>query len=96
MSTHASPPRCGEEWFAEGATVAELEYLGNGRHAAELTTVVRLTPAQIVTATGRRFWRTRAGRSLVGQTSRQHARPNPVRIAPPDSPAALAALKEKS
>lgn len=92
VSTPESAVRVGEEWFAPGAPVAELEYLGHGRHAAVSTTVERLTPSQIITATGRRFWRNRAGRSIVGQTSRQHARPNPIRIAPVDSPAAIEAL----
>lgn len=92
MSTPGNAPRAGEEWFTEGATVVELEYLGHDKHTAVQTTVVRLTPSQIITATGRRFWRNRAGRSIVGQSSRQHARPNPIRIAPADSPAAIKAL----
>lgn len=94
MATKSRPgPRVGEEWFAQGATVFELEYLGRGKYAAVQTTVERLTPSQIITATGRRFWRNRAGRSIVGQASRQHARPNPIRIASADSPAAIEALR---
>lgn len=92
----SSNPRAGEEWFAQGAAVVELEYLGHGEHAAVRTTVARLTPSQIITATGRRFWRNRAGRRLVGQASRNYARPNLIRIAPADAPAALKALGDNA
>ncbi len=92
--TNPTAVRPGEEWFAEGARVVELEYHGAGRHSAIETTVARLTPSQIITATGRRFWRRRAGRSLVGYTSRKFARPNLIRIASVDSPAAVKALAE--
>ncbi len=89
-----------ERWYAAGATVVELSYLGRGQYAAEATTVVRLTPRQIVTATGRRFWRYGAANplALVGQRSNQIAgiRVNIVRLVSPDNRHAAATLAPQS
>ena len=80
-----------ERWYAKGSDVVELEYLGQGRYWATRTTVERVTPAQIVTGTGRRFWRYRNGLGLVGQADKRAAgiAVNPVRITPPDNPRAV-------
>ncbi len=85
-----------EHWYAVGAPVVELAYLGRGQYAAEATTVARLPPRQIVTATGRRFWRYGASSPLVlvGQSDARAAGIpiNPVRLVPPDNRHAVAAL----
>ena len=85
-----------ERWYVVGAPVVELAYLGRGEYAAEATTVSRLTARQIVTATGRRFWRYGASSplALVGQSDARAAgmRINPVRLVPPDNRHAIAAL----
>lgn len=44
------------DWITVGAPVAELEYLGRDRYHAVRTTVVRMTPRQVITGNGRRFW----------------------------------------
>ncbi len=57
-----------QRWYAPGSTVAILEYLGKGHWAATETTVDRVSPAQVFTTAGSRFWRKnmmRVGRSRV-------------------------------
>ena len=73
-----------EQWFAPGTTVAVIEYLGRGDYTVERAIVARVTPAQIVTEDGRKFWRRKCGMSLVGQTDKRNGgmRVNPIRIAP--------------
>lgn len=80
-----------EQWYAEGAEVFELEYLGHGHYAGVRTTVERVTASQIITATGRRFWRRRSGRGLVGQATKRLA--NRIRIVPLDNPHAAALIR---
>lgn len=83
-------------WCEVGTPVVELTYLGRGQYEAKATTVVRLTARQIITGTGRRFWRYRAANplKLVGQTSNQIAGIpiEPVRLVSPDNRYAVAAL----
>jgi hypothetical protein len=82
-------------WYAPGADVVELEYLGHGRYSAERVTVTRVTPAQITTSSGRKFWRKTTG--MVGQTSKRHAgiQVNPIRVVPLDNPHAVAYFEGK-
>lgn len=83
-----------QQWYAEGAEVAELEYLGRGQYDAVRTTVVKVTAAQVHTATGRKFWRERGGMSLVGWATRRAtvAGLNPVRLVPIDNKHAVRCL----
>ena len=82
-------------WYAPGADVVELEYLGHGHYYAERVTVRHVTPAQITTSSGRRFWRKTSG--LVGQGTKRAAgiQVNPVRIVPTDNPHAVAYFEGK-
>lgn len=83
-----------ELWFAEGAPVVELTYHGRGDYSAIATTVARVTRTQIITTNGNRFWRTKCGMKLVGQTDQLNGgmRIDPTRIVPPTNPHAVAAL----
>jgi DNA-binding PadR family transcriptional regulator len=83
-----------ERWMAPGSTIVELEYHGHGIYSAEETTVTRVTPQQVFTATGNVFWRSRCGRRRVGETSRRNANipTRYIRIVPRDNKHAVAEL----
>ncbi len=84
-----------EQWFAEGAAVVELTYHGGGHYSAIATTVARVTRTQIITTGGTRFWRSKCGMKLVGQTDRLNGgmRIDPTRLVPPTNPHAARLLK---
>lgn len=80
--------------YAVGAAVVELQYHGLGRYTATPTVVAKVTPQQIHTATGRRFWR-KGGGAEVGQRSKQIAgiRIDTRRLVLPDNPRVVEALR---
>lgn len=90
------PRPAADEWCQVGSHVAELAYLGRGHYEAHATTVIRLSPAMVFTADGRRFWR-KGTRYEVGGRDRQMltAKALVFRLVPLDNPHAARLLTDQ-